>query len=291
MKLEIKGKEYEIKPFLCNKNDQFPFYINITNACNAKCEFCANAGKDPKEINYKELKEILDQIHDKINRFSISGGETMLDPKRIKKVLDILDPYDVKITINTNGKFLKENVELLNKYKNIESIQLSRHHYDDKINNEIFKIETLPLKEIKDIKLKTKLNINCLLIKGYMDSLEKIYEYLEILSKETDVMDVGFISMMDVNQFTKDNFIDYHDVLKDLENYDHVIFNGTNFYLKSDTIEAGLYNDGKRCSCANYIYVAKNKKAIHFYFRYTKQYGHCGKRSLFYDCNGLSEGY
>ena len=37
---------------------------------------------------------------------------------------------------------------MLNKYNNIESIQLSRHHYIDEKNNEVFNIETLPFSEL-----------------------------------------------------------------------------------------------------------------------------------------------
>ena len=304
MKLKIKGKEYEVKPFICTKNlnngktenpdeIKIPFYINVTNACNAKCEFCSNSLKDNKELNYKELEEILDQIHDKIYRFAISGGETLIDSKRLEKVLDIVDKYNIKITLNTNGYFLKNNIDLLNKYNNIQSVQLSRHHYDDKLNDEVFKINTLPLKEIRDIdkKLKADLNINCLLIKGYIDSLDKVYDYLEVLSTETEIKDIGFISMMQVNKYTKDNFIDYKKFKKEIEENGSINYKGRTFYLERNTMEAGFFSDGKRCSCANYIYVTKNKKTIHFYFRYTEKYGHCGKRSLFYDCNGLQEGY
>ena len=293
MKIKINNKNYEIEPFKCHKNHdgKFPFYINITNACNAKCEFCSNSKKDAKDLNYKELKEILEKIHDKISRFAISGGEPLLDSKKLKKVLDIINPYNIMITINTNGYFLEQNVDLLNQYKNIKSIQLSRHHYEDELNNKLFKVDTIPLKKIKDLKLNATININCLLIKGYIDSLEKVYKYLDILHEETNITELGFISMMKVNDYTKENYIDYHILLDELNKEKPVFYNNKNFYLDQNTVEVELLKDDNRCSCANYIYVTKDKKQMHLFFRYTEEFGHCGKRSLFYDSNGLSEGY
>lgn len=81
--------------------------------------------------------------------------------------------------------------------------------------------------------------------------------------------------MMQVNKYTKDNFIDYRDIISSLDD---------NF------LETKKMADGNRCSCANYLYVAKNGKTIFVYFRYTKEYGY-GGRSLFFDCGGLKEGY
>lgn len=43
MEFEIRGEKYVIKPYLCSPSNKFPFYINITNVCNAKCDFCCNA--------------------------------------------------------------------------------------------------------------------------------------------------------------------------------------------------------------------------------------------------------
>lgn len=276
MKLEINKKVYEIKPYACSPCNEFPFYINITNICNAKCEFCSNAcNNDYGKLDLKYLKEILDNVYAKVSRFSISGGETLINPNDLDKLLKLLHNYNRRITLNTNGSFLIENMDLLNKYDNIESVQLSRHHYDDVKNNEIFKIDTLTFDELNKIKLNADLRINCLLIKNYIDSSEEIIKFLERISETTDISQVGFISMMQVNEFTKKNFVDYRDIISDLDD---------NFF------ETKKMADGKRCTCANYLYVAKNGKIIFVYFRYTKEYGY-GGRSLFFDSTGLKEGY
>ena len=277
MELTINGNIYNIKPYACSPADTFPFYINITNACNARCKFCSNeANKNYGDLDLVELKNILDQVHDKISRFSISGGETLLYPEKLEKLLDLLDNYNIRITLNTNGVFLKDNVDLLNKYNNIESIQLSRHHYLDDKNNSVFQVKTIPFNEVIEIKEKLNgdLRINCLLIKDYIDSKEEVVKFLEETSK-SEISQVGFISMMKVNDFTKDNFVNYKDIVKEFND---------DFSLTKKMC------DGDRCSCDNYIYVAENGKPIFVYFRYTKKYTD-GGRSLFYDCKGLKEGY
>lgn len=81
--------------------------------------------------------------------------------------------------------------------------------------------------------------------------------------------------MMQVNQYIKDNFIDYRNIIDN---------------LNDDFFQTLLMKDEERCSCANYLYVAKNGNVIFVYFRYTKEY-EFGGRSLFFDSTGLKEGY
>lgn len=275
MELEINGHKYNIKPYACSPAKEFPFYINITNVCNAKCKFCSNeCNKNYGKLDLENLKSILDKSVDKISRFSISGGETLLYPEELDKLLNLLQKYNKRITLNTNGSFLKENVDMLNKYDNIESIQLSRHHYDDHKNNEVFGIDTISYADVKKLKLKADLRINCLLIKGFIDSKEKVIKFLESIS-ESDINQVGFISMMQVNDFAKDNFIDYKSI--------------TNNFSDEFALTKKMC-DENRCSCDNYFYLAENGKVIFVYFRNTKKYQN-GGRSLFFDCAGLKEGY
>lgn len=150
MVLDVNDIKYNISPYSCSPNNKFPFYINTTNICNAKCDFCSNGNnKDLGKLNLNLLENILDQINDKISRFSISGGEPLIDSDELDKLLKLLSKYNIRITINTNGYLLPNNLDILNKYKNIESIQLSRHHYEDKKNNDIFKINNILFEDIK----------------------------------------------------------------------------------------------------------------------------------------------
>lgn len=274
MELEINGKKYNIKEYACSPCKEFPFYINVTNICNAKCKFCSNENnKNFGKLDLVELEKIIDKVHTKISRFSISGGETLINYVNLENLLKLLTKYDPRITLNTNGILLADSISMLNQYP-IESIQLSRHHYIDEKNNEIFQTKTITLEQLKTIKSKADLRINCLLIKGYIDNKTEVINFLESLN-DTSINQVGFISMMQVNEYTKDNFVDYRDIVKDLDE---------EFMLTKRMA------DGDRCTCDNYVYITTTGKPIFVYFRYTKKYQE-GGRSLFYDSAGLKEGY
>ena len=275
LELTIDGENYTIYPRACSSDDiVFPFYINITNSCNAKCDFCLNTcNNDLGKLDYNKLESVLDQTKNYISRFSISGGEPLINIDELEKLLQLVQKYNKNTIVNTNGSFLLKNVYILNKY-NIDSIQLSRHHYDDDKNNEIFKINTISFEDLKNLKLKADLRINCLLIKNYIDSKEEIVKFLEKIS-QTDISQVGFISMTKLNKYTNDNFVDYRDIIKDLD---------------SNFLETLKMSDGDECSCTNNLYVAKNGKTIFVYFRYKEDNCAVGK-SLFFDSTGLKQGY
>ncbi len=67
----------------------------------------------------------------------------------------------VKTSVNTNGSRLKdlEGIDVL------DNIALSRHHYDDEINNQIFGINTADTDILDSFKDKHKLHLSCNLIK------------------------------------------------------------------------------------------------------------------------------
>lgn len=274
MDIVFKNKKFNINPYECYNNEKFPLFIYITNICNARCEYCASScNKYNGDIDFKELKEFLDEYSDKILRVSISGGEPLINIKSLKKLLKLLKKYHLNISLHTNGYFLLKNIRLLNRFK-INPIMISRHHYDDNLNNEIFKIKTLSLGDLKKLKSKNKIEISCLLIKNYIDSMDKVVEFLEQVS-DSEVESVGFVSMLQVNDYTKKNFVDYRDLIENI----------------SDRFkEINKMNDGNRCSCSTYLYMAKNNKIILVYFKYTKNSNLSG-RSLLFDYNGLQAGY
>lgn len=273
MKIVFNNNVYHLRSACCICSDKFPLFINIVNVCNAKCDFCVNQCSDIGIINIKELQYFLDSYSTIISKISLSGGEPLLYFNNLKKLLVMLKRYNIDISINTNGYFLKKYINKLNKFS-LSSIQVSRHHYDDEINNKIFKLKTINFYDLKNIKSKNKIVINCLLIKGYIDSCEEVVKFLEQIS-EIDVKKVNFISMMDVNDFTRDNFVDYRKIISLLNDRFELVQN---------------YIDGKRCSCSSYLYMAMNNRVIVVTFKHTKDIHHTG-RSLLYDCNGLHIGY
>ncbi len=274
MEIKVNDKIYNIKQYGCDDHTFFPLYVNVTNKCNAKCKFCANeCHKNYQEFDSNELENILKQIYTKISRVSLSGGEPLLDLDNLEKALKIIPQFGPRITLNTNGTYLEKALPMLNKYP-IENIILSRHHYLDKVNNEIFGTNVLALEELSKLNSKAEVRINCLLIKDYIDSSEEIIKFIESL-KDTNINNIGFISLMPANEYAKNHFIDYRDITNTFGNE----------FIKTISRE-----DGIRCSCCNYIYRNSYGNEIYVYFRYTADMKD-GYRSLYFDPAGLSEGY
>lgn len=130
--------------------------------------------------------------------------------KRMVQIAKEITP-DTRMSVNTDGLRLKQLFED-DVVENFYSVALSRHHYDDKINNEIFNFKCPSTEEIKQIQEKYHdkdiLHFSCNLIKGYMDNKEDIYKFLE-WSSEVDVRSVGFVSLMPVNDYSKEHFVDF----------------------------------------------------------------------------------
>lgn len=123
-------------------------YVEITNNCNLKCDFCIKNSRKLEYIEIEKFKKILKKIEKHTNYlyFHILG-EPLMHPK-INELIDIASKK-FKINITTNGYLInriKEN-------KNIRQINISLHSYSelygisiDEYLNKIFEV-TDTLKE------------------------------------------------------------------------------------------------------------------------------------------------
>lgn len=185
-------------------------HLKINDACNGNCPFCIERGRHLKEedkgMYLKRLNIIFKEFEKAglIYSVSITGGEPLLSDK-ILDILNIVDRYDFKmVTINTNASFLDKYATSLAKH-NIYGINISRHHYDSEKNNEIFQFkeeftnEQLfnAIKKYKSVNTKTKFRLQCILVKGYIDSLEEIDKFVDCFKNEID--DFSFRQQMTVD--------------------------------------------------------------------------------------------
>lgn len=188
-------------------------HLKINDACNGNCPFCIERGRSLKEEDKNLYLKRLDLIFKEFEKagliysVSITGGEPLLSDK-ILDILNIIDNYDFKmVTMNTNATFLDKYALELAKH-NIYGINISRHHYDSKKNNEIFKFkkeftnEELinAIKKYKTVNNNTKFRLQCILVNGYIDSLDEINKFVEYFKEEID--DFSFRQQMTVD----DNF-------------------------------------------------------------------------------------
>ncbi len=270
--VELFGKKVILRNNICSKDDlnredkyrTYNLYISITDVCLASCPFCNNNTKKKqtftdKKFNVEKLKFVLEELKEKnlLNRVSITGGEPFLNVELLNKVVNAIFEvlgYRQYLTINTNGFNLDKVLELDN-YKNIAGIHISRHHYLDEKNDQLFGFKTIHLDEIKSLqnKLENKhlLRLNSLLIKNYIDSAENVENYLE-MAANLGIFRVGFVGLMPLNEFSKQNYVEYKEIFKNLSPDCAIVSN-----LKNANI----------CDCANGMYISKDGTLVEFYSR------------------------
>jgi MoaA/NifB/PqqE/SkfB family radical SAM enzyme len=120
------------------------FTIVLPGACQANCDFCFWKRSENEEHFLKSLKRVLKKLPPNFNQISLSGGEPTLSPV-FKDTLKLILKFKKKgkfskVVLTTNG------VNLL-KYDltGIDHVNISRHHYHDRINKDIFKTENVPI--------------------------------------------------------------------------------------------------------------------------------------------------
>ena len=273
--------------YYCRQNDESPIkvegipainvYVRLQNVCNASCGFCEFRG-EAKQFDEEKFKNLITKLHKsnkyRINKLSFTGGEPTLDFGLFKRMLDFVNNLDEDIftVVNTNGLHLKELSEL-----NINSIALSRHHYNDEINRLIFHTEVPTTEEIRNVR-KDNLHLSCNLCRDYIGTDEEIHKYLDWCGK-CGIKDVGFVGLMNVNDFCKNQYVNI-DIISDIAEKSKRI-------LKTKS-RSSYDGDKITCKCANYVY-AGDDNLVSFYCRH---YVCNNKESiLVYDIDTFKHGF
>ena len=254
----IRLNKLNLQKKSCLRNDGYQadldnsiqLYVVVTRKCNAQCEFCTFRG-DVEEVDSARFLQTLREIYKyyTISTVHFTGGEPALELDKIRQLSYITKTFDksIKTSINTNGVHLKE----LDSIEEIDNVALSRHELTDLENKKLFKANNVATKN--DIKsfTKSKIHLSCNLIHGHIDCEEKIYQYLEMCST-LGVYDVGFVGLMGVNKYCKENYVDFPELSK-------CAF--TRWYKNIET--------GKcTCECKNWLYRATNLNLISVYHRH-----------------------
>jgi len=252
-KIELFGKEIKLTTHSCHLFDQpaeeieepyVNFYIR-TKFCNAKCEFCTYAD-DANKLSLERLEEVFKEITSKIKirKVAVSGGEPTLYWDNFVNITNMALKWapNAELSMNTDGFRWKQLFEDPI-YKHYHYIQLSRHHYDQQKNDEVFKCKTPSDDDIRwaaDLQTHPhQIQFRCNLIKNYIDTKEEAFKFLD-WSNSVRINDVGLVSLMPINDYSKENYIYFH--IKELI--------GDNFFL---TKEWKRYGGG--CECFNYVYM------------------------------------
>lgn len=270
-KINLFDTELIVKDHLCTTDPSIEdkakpslrLYIKLTDSCNADCMFCANKGcEDFGNLDLSKLEFVINYLKSKniLHSIGITGGEPMTNPEKLNNLINLIYSVDqdIEVQVSTNGYNLKLFKEFDNVNK-LESIHISRHHYDDNVNFEIFRTKNIARTEdiislqyfLEDKKI---ININTMVMKGYIDSLKEIKKMLNYVG-DTGVYKNGFVSLMKCNDYCNERFINFNNIFNNL---DDNFFKGHHFYSK------------EYCECLDGIYLTDRNKLVEYYARMVK---------------------
>ena len=165
--VRILGKEVIVKNYICSadgvhykkkpQNVQLQLSVCPTSYCSGGCPFCiAKDIKSRRKLDIGKFANVMRLLkaEDRIRGVKITGGEPFYDIGLLNEVVSVLYEifgHELELSISTNGIWLDQ----LHKIKGlayIEAIHISRHHYNDDINQSLFGGVNVPsgdkLKEI-----------------------------------------------------------------------------------------------------------------------------------------------
>ena len=269
--INLFGHDIIVRDTLCSTdpsklkqvNPSLRLYIKLTDACNADCLFCANKeSRDFGNLDFRKLEFVIRYLLDRglLHGISITGGEPMMNPDKMNMLLNLIYGIDpnMEVAISTNGYNLRSFLDMEHVNK-LESIHISRHHYDDEVNYSIFgSREVASTEDIialqEGLDDKRIININTLVMKDYIEDLREIKKMLNYVG-DVGVYKNGFVSLMKCNQFSRDHFINFNDIFSSL---DESFYLGHHFY------------NGEYCECVDGVYLTDKDKMVEFYARMVK---------------------
>ena len=102
-------------------------YIEITNICNLKCKFCPETSRKKEQMSLDKFEEVISKIHNHTKLVALHvKGEPLLH-NQLEQILKILEKYNIKANITTNGTLIKQKLEIIKNSKAVRQINFSIH--------------------------------------------------------------------------------------------------------------------------------------------------------------------
>lgn len=112
-------------------------YIEITNICNLKCKFCPDTNRTKEYMSVEKFENIIKKIHNYTNLVCLHvKGEPLLH-NNLEQILKVLEKYNLKANITTNGTLLKSKLDIIKRSNSVRQINISLHSITQ--NNSIYK--------------------------------------------------------------------------------------------------------------------------------------------------------
>ena len=165
-------------------------YVEITNVCNLKCKFCPETSREKAFMSVENFEYIISKIHKYTNLVYLHvKGEPLLHSK-LEEILKILEKYNLKANITTNGTLIKEKLEIIKKSTEVRQINFSIHSImqNEGTNEQYLQDIFESVEELRDIIISYRLwnlksikenDVNCSIIKV----IEKYYNIQNLKQK------------------------------------------------------------------------------------------------------------
>ena len=294
--IDVLGVPVRVKNYICSpdgvnycrKDSDIKLALAVCPVmfCPAGCPFCIakNTGSS-KRIDIEKFSRVLRALkaEDLVQRIKITGGEPFYDVPFLNEVISLVFEVfgrDFELSVSTNGVHLDRIFEISG-LERIESIHISRHHYDDGINRRIFGGFNAPgkdeLKEIvSSVSFRDIFVYNCMLLKDFINSPGEAHKLLDF-AIETGVPKVGFMECSPVNEYAVANAVPVESVINDDD--------GSLLFTR------GFY-DYEFCRCRDGVYLSADGSIEEFYARSTNNDICSYSRCLTFDAeNHLRDGY
>ena len=118
-------------------------YIEITNMCNLKCEFCIPCNRESMMMSVSNFEEVIKKVckYTKVVTLHVKG-EPFLH-KNLEELLDIIHKYNLQVNITTNGTLIKEKLDILKRAKCIKQINFSLHSFNQNDHMSMFYLKNI----------------------------------------------------------------------------------------------------------------------------------------------------
>ncbi len=214
------------RPVYANAN----FSVYSAQACNARCTFCveelrpASRGgalamqksvESDDERYFAALEEVLRTVRPLDPSVSVTGGEPSKDPRLPRILRTIAACGGRRRTVTTNGSGLLDDREGRAAIDwiadtGVKHLNISRAHPDHDRNARLMSLrDGLHLAQLREVvrRAGARVRLSCVLLKGEIDSIDGILEYLDF-ARSVGIDNVIFRQLMKVDPATVEpNFV------------------------------------------------------------------------------------
>jgi len=184
------------------------YLIPARDACNSDCSFCYMKEREPdlskpQFIDADKMEKIIDGVRGQIGEVEITGGgEPLLHP-RLGEIISAFGKRNIYVKLYTNGFLLKD-------LPRVEEVNISRVHWDSKINNRFYR--SPHQNELREVlnhykSLAKKIRMQIILMKGAIDCQSKALEFIRRYEDRVDIF--MFRTLFPKCSLEKDKFVDY----------------------------------------------------------------------------------